>query len=508
MLERNPYGIRPGADPMDEDGVPVTYDDERVREEVWEGEAISTFGRRQAEPDYGPHPKRDRVRTAADASEDAIALAFTERFYASARFCHDTGAWFLWNGSRWVKDTRKIAFHYARDLAREIGGGEAKFSRASVADGAERFARSDPAHAVDASVWDRDAWSLATPGGTVNLRTGKLSEADPADFITKLAGATPAEGEPVLWLKFLREAMRGDEQMVQYFQRVAGYCLTGVTREHALFFGYGPGGNGKSVALNTLSHIMGDYAAVAMMDLFVKREGDGHTAKLAALAGARLVTASETDEGKPWDEPKIKQLTGGDPVTARWMRGNPFTFTPQFKLVIAGNHPPVLRNVDDAMRRRFNILPFTNKPARPDRQLEEKLRAEAGQILSWAIAGCIAWQRDGLGRPDGVTQATADYFAEQDVFGQWIEERCELRQGSYEPLSLLFADWSAFATEAKEEPGSKKSMGARLARFGVTPFRTTAERRYLNIRLRTQATGERQARREWAERAAGERHDA
>ena len=250
---------------------------------------------------------------------------------------------------------------------------------------------------------------------------------------------------------------------------MAGYCLTGLTNEYALFFIYGPGGNGKSVFLNILNYILGDYATTASMDTFTASKSDRHPTDLAMLNGARLVSASETEEGRAWAESRIKQLNGGDKISARFMRQDFFEFVPQFKLVIVGNHAPVLANVDDAARRRFNIVPFTQKPERPDRQLEEKLKREAGQILAWAIAGCRDWQESGLVRPEIVTSATADYFEDQDLFEQWIEDRCERSPGKWELPTPLYNDWADFAKAADDDPGTAKAMSSKLKRAGFQP---------------------------------------
>ena len=180
------------------------------------------------------------------------------------------------------------------------------------------------------------------------------------------------------------------------------------------------------------------------------------------LRGARLVTASETEEGRAWAEARIKALTGGDPITARFMRQDNFTFRPQFKLTIAGNHAPALRNVDEAMRRRFNIAPFVIKPANPDRELETKLKAEWPQILAWMIAGCRRYLTQGLNRPSAIVAATDQYFADQDVFGSWFEERCVLRTGAFEAATKLYGDWETYAKAHGEVPGTAKSFGAAM----------------------------------------------
>src|SRR4051812_40017420 len=176
-------------------------------------------------------------------------------------------------------------------------------------------------------------------------------------------------------------------------QRVVGYSLTGITREHAMFFAYGTGGNGKSVMLDTVAGIMGDYHTTAPIDTFTVSMGDRHPTEVADLVGARLVTAIETEQGRAWAEARIKMLTGGDRVKARFMRQDFFEFRPQFKLMVAGNHQPVLRVVDEAIKRRFNLLPFevTMPTAERDPDLTEKLKAEWPAILRWSLDGCLAW---------------------------------------------------------------------------------------------------------------------
>lgn len=416
-----------------------------------------------------------------DVSEDAIAQAFTDRFRYTLRFDHVARAWYEWDGTRWKRDGTDRAFNYARQIGRLLSRGdkgERGLRKASVAGGAERFARADPAHAVDSSVWDTDPMLLGTPAGTIDLRAGKMRAARPGDYITKQTSVAPDSGEPTLWLQFLRDALGADAGTIRLLQQWCGYCLTGLTSEHALFFIYGPGGNGKSVFLNTIAAIMGDYAVTAAMETFTASKFDRHSTELAMLAGARLVTASETEEGRVWAEAKVKQMTGGDPITARFMHKDNFTFRPQFKLTIAGNHAPALRNVDEAMRRRFNIVPFTVKPSNPDRQLEDKLREEHGKILAWAIAGCADWLANGLVRPDAVKEATADYFEAQDLFGQWIADCCEVGPGKWEQPTPLYNDWCSYAREAGEDPGAMKSFTESLQKRGFPSKRTGPKGRF------------------------------
>ena len=452
-----------------------------------------------------PQAKAKRQRKKADnngdlLTEDWAARQFAERRGSSLLFCHDTGSWHEWTGAAWVPNRVQLAFYWARTLARELCAEQDPKTRfitgkTSFAAGVERFCRADPVFAVTAEAWDCDPWLLGTPGGTVDLRSGELRGADPRERITKLTAVAPAPAPNCpIWLRFLDDATGGDAALIRFLRQWCGYALTGLTREHALVFVYGPGGNGKSVWLNVLTAILGAYAKTAAMDTFTASKGDKHPTDMAMLRGARLVTASETEEDRAWAEARIKSLTGGDPVTARFMRQDFFTFVPTFKLTIVGNHQPMLRNVDDAARRRFNIIPFTRKPAVPDPQLEEKLRAEWPSILRWMIEGCLDWQQNGLVRPASVMEATEAYFAEQDLMAQWLAEKCDVRQGDtklWDRTTDLFESWSAYAKAAGDTPGTVKAFGPAMRRKGFLPRRTMHARGFSGLRLRSdQATEE------------------
>ena len=223
--------------------------------------------------------------------------------------------------------------------------------------------------------------------------------------------------------------------------------------------------------------ILGDYAVVASMDSFTATHTDRHPTDMAMLRGARLVTAQETEEGRRWAEARVKALTGGDPITARFMRQDFFTYRPQFKLFVAGNHKPSLRNIDDAIRRRLHLIPFTFKPARPDRDLPEKLKPEWPAILTWAIQGCLEWQRVGLAPPPAVVEATAEYFAEEDAVGRWIEERCRRDANATATTHDLFADWRDWCAETGEHVGTEKHFAQALIQRGYERWRHPKNRK-------------------------------
>jgi len=232
---------------------------------------------------------------------------------------------------------------------------------------------------------------------------------------------------------------------------------------------------------------MGDYAVTAAMDSFTASIGDRHSADLAMLRGARLVAASETEHGRAWAENRIKALTGGDPITARFMRANFFTYRPAFKLTIVGNHAPALSTVDAAMRRRISIIPFAHQPEKPDPTLERRLQTEGPGILRWGILGCLDWRQNGLIRPACVSSATESYFEDQDLMGQWLTQSCDVEIGNtalWANTSDLYQSWTKFATGAGKKVESQPVFVAALKKRRLTQHRTNHGRGFIGIQLK------------------------
>lgn len=403
-------------------------------------------------------------------TEDALALAFTRRYHRDWRYVAAWGRWLVWDGRRWRNEDTLAATDLIRGVCRHAALQAdsprlaARLAASSTVSGVERLARTDRRHAATTEEWDADPWLLNTPGGVVDLKTGRMRAHDRADRMTKITTATPG-GDCPTWRRFLDEVTGGDVELQAYLQRMVGYALTGSTQEHALFFLYGTGANGKSVFVNTLATILGDYATNAPMDTFMETRTDRHPTDMAGLRGARFVSAIETEQGRRWAESKLKNLTGGDKISARFMRQDFFEFWPQFKLFVAGNHKPAIRNIDEAMKRRLHLIPFTVTiaPDKRDGRLTEKLLAERDGIMAWAVEGCLAWQRDGLNPPACVQAATEEYFEAEDALGQWIEERCLLANTHRESVSALFADWREWAEAAGEYVGSIKRFSELMA---------------------------------------------
>jgi putative DNA primase/helicase len=288
------------------------------------------------------------------------------------------------------------------------------------------------------------------------------------------------------WEKFIRRITGGDTELARFLQRVIGYSLTGLTIEHALFFCYGTGANGKSVLINTISWIAVGYHRTAPIETFTQSSSERHPTELAGLQGARIVTVTETEQGRRWNETRIKALTGGDPISARFMRQDFFEFTPQFKLLIAGNHKPSLRSVDEAMRRRFHLIPFnvTIPPEDRDPDLAEKLKTEGPGILAWMIQGCLDWQREGLSPPSIVLKATEAYLASENALGSWIDDCCDRDRDAWESTTVLFDSWKVWAEKAGEPIGTRKDFLNNLEKQGFFEKRRNYGRGFMGLKVR------------------------
>jgi putative DNA primase/helicase len=383
---------------------------------------------------HSDDPVTETKTNAPMFSDEDIARRFSQTYGNDLRYTAAWGRWSRWDGKRWERDETLHVFDLSRAVCLDTSQKcterniRRRIASAATVAAVERLARCDRRHAATADQWDRDPWLLNTPQGVVDLKTGETRPPSRGDYMTKMARASPG-GECAdcrRWLAFLERVTDGQRELANFLQRMCGYALTGVTQEHALFFLYGTGANGKSVFLNTVAGILGDYARTAPIETFIATRNEQHPTDIAGLQGARLVTAFETEDGRRWAESKLKALTGGDPVAARFMRQDFFQFTPQFKLLVAGNHKPRLGAVNEAIRRRFNLVPFTITipEAERDQHLADKLREEWAAILRWMIEGSLAWQSQGLDPPAIVKNATEAYFADEDAIGRWLEDAC------------------------------------------------------------------------------------
>jgi putative DNA primase/helicase len=364
---------------------------------------------------------------------------------SNIRYVPHWKSWLMWDGQRWQKDSMNRIAHLAKDTIRALyldaanaPGWEsqdlAKHAIRSEAAGRiaamVQLAQSDPSVVVAPEVLDADLFRLTVFNGTIDLRSGVLQPHRREDLMTKLAPVThdPTADCPQ-WLEMLDRIMAGDAAQIGFLQKALGYALTGDASEQCFFILHGRGANGKSTVIEVIRAVMGDYAmATAPETLLVKATSGGANNDIAMLQGARFVSAVETDQGRRIAEALVKQTTGGDRITARFLYGEFFEFPPSFKLFLATNHKPVIRGTDHAIWQRVRLIPFEVQiPEKDqDRHLASKIKAaELPGILNWLIEGCRAWQTDGLTPPERVLAATAEYREEQDVLGRFLGDACE-----------------------------------------------------------------------------------
>jgi putative DNA primase/helicase len=463
---------------LDELGPPLRHGDERSTS----GSSII------AEPEDGRAPC---------FTDEALALQFAERHAGDLRYVAAWGKWLSWIGSHWRFDVTLLAFDHARQICREAASACNKnkvavaIASAKTVAAVERLAKADRRLAATVDQWDADPWRLNTPAGVVDLRSGDMVPHNPEHCFTKITAVAPG-GPCPRFISFLEAITGNDLELQRYLRRALGYALTGVTTEHVLLFGYGTGANGKSVLVSTTAGILGKYHKAAPIETFTASSADKHPTELAGLRGARFVTATETEEGRRWAESKIKALTGGDTVAARFMRQDFFEYLPAFKLFIVGNHKPSLRSVDEAIRRRFHLIPFavTIAPEDRDPDLLDKLKAEWSGILAWMVQGCLEWQELGLRPPQAVLDATAAYLESEDAVAAWMDERCERDVSAWESSTALFSSWKAWAELSGEFAGSQKRLAQQLEARGINRMRKAHGQGFTGLRIREMEWGQ------------------
>jgi putative DNA primase/helicase len=464
----------------------------------WIAEQARTFGFNDAQLEFEVTEDAriaDATPSAPMYSDQWLAEQVVRERRGELRYIPEEGKWLVWSTGYWKPDAELLAEDIVKqELKRialqvqergattkeikEMGAVAIQICSAGKASAVRTLSQSDRAIAVSVGALDHDPWLLNTPGGIVDLRAGKLMPPTPDALCTKSTSVPPDfGGNCPEWKRFLDEATGGDKELQAYMQRLSGYCLTGSTREQQLTFIYGKGENGKSTFQHALEGVLKDYWKNAPMDTFTASYSEKHSTDLAGLKGARLVTAAETEAGKRWDEAKIKTLTGGDPVTARFMRQDNFTYKPQFKLVFIGNHKPELRNVDKAMRRRIQMVPFLIAPKVKDPDLGDKLRKEYPAILAWMVEGCLEWQRAGLAAPQAVLDMTEEYFEGEDAVGRFLKSETEPDAEGCVGSTDLFSAWREWAGANGEFVGTAKRLSTEMIGRGYQQCRVNPTRR-------------------------------
>jgi putative DNA primase/helicase len=392
------------------------------------------------------------------------AERFVREHGEDVRYCAEIRKWFIWNGRLWERDSSGEIYRRAKKTVREmlveaahmdseeIRKALVKHERRSESENRIKamvnVAQSESGIPIRLTDFDADPMLFNVKNGTIDLRKGELREHRREDLISKISPViyNPLASAP-LWDSFIRRITNGSEGLVEYLARTIGYSLTGETTEHALFLLYGTGANGKSTFLEALRYVMGDYAMTADFGAFLISKGQGIRNDIARLKGARFVTATESEAGKRMAESLVKQLTGGDQVSARFLYGEFFEFQPMFKLFLGTNHRPKIIGSDEGIWRRIRLIPFTVTipPSERDKKLTAKLKSEAQGILNWAIDGLRDWLDGGLRDPAEVLAATREYRQREDAIAHFLEYCCtlqtEARAGS-EALYRQYCNWA------------------------------------------------------------------
>jgi putative DNA primase/helicase len=449
-------------------------------------------------PPVEPDPDADYEAFAPGTEEAPIPYEMTDLGNARmlvARECQrfrwcgamPGNGWMVWDGARWAPDDTKAITRAAMAIGSTWRGHALGMSDDALQSAMRRHAdKSESAASIRAAIelasadsgivtrreqYDADDWALNTPDATYDLKKITRHAPRQSDYITKIAGVRAAKtADCPQWLAFLDRIMGGDEYMVSFLQRVVGYCLTGSTSEQCMFIAYGRGANGKSTFMTIVQAVLGEYASQTPVETFTDRVAGGIPNDLAALAGARMVTCNESEEDSPLDEAVVKAATGGDPIPARFLNREFFTYIPKFKLWMLTNHKPIIRGTDEGIWRRLRLIPFavTIPKAERDLKLTDKLRDELPGIMRWALDGLKTWHQLGLDPPPQVLKATDDYRKDMDALVEFLTERVAVDLSSSVLNADMYAGYSEWAKDNGQRPMSHNKLTRKLKDRGYT----------------------------------------
>ena len=420
------------------------------------------------------------------------------------RYAVEFKKWLTWDGNRWCFDETGEIHRLAKKTVLGIYDESASTSNDDKRRALAKFAiKSETQRTLDALIklakteegvslrvcdLDKNPYLLGVTNGVINLKTGGLRANTISEFITKQAPVAfnPKSNCP-RWLKFLDQAMGGDKDMISYLQQIVGYSLTGATTEQKLFFLYGFGSNGKSVFINTIQDMLGDYSMQTPVSTLMTKNKGSVNNDVARLRGARFVATTETEEHSKFNESEVKLLTGGDTITARFLNQEFFEFRPEFKLWISGNHKPVPGD-GHGIWRRLILIPFevVVEEKNRDLELENKLKEELSGILNWAIEGCLKWQENGLQTPQKILDANKEYKSEMDTIENWMKDcwRSSTNPHTEIQASALYNSYKYWAEENGEYYKlSQRMLGQKLKERGFTNKRRSSGRFYIGIEV-------------------------
>lgn len=430
--------------------------------------------------------KLDFPKNVYDMTDTGNAQRLRNKYVGNIKYSYIQKEWYYWTGKVWqvdnsgeikkladviIDDMKKEAFRADGDIQDEL----LKWCNRTASSKGKTNMITETQHLEGIPVQpdEFDAYTdyINCQNGIVNLRTGELLPHDSNFMMTRICYTDydTTCGEPKLWLKFLNDVCNGDKELINYLQKCVGYSLSGSIREQCAFFIYGIGNNGKSTFLDTISDLMGTYASnVQPETIMVKKNDGGANSDIARLKSSRFVTSVEPNEGVRLNEGLVKQLTGGDKVTCRFLYGKEFEYVPEFKIWIGTNHKPTIRGTDVGIWRRIKLIPFeVNIPKdKVDKTLKYKLRKELPQIFNWAVQGCIKWQQEGLELPKCVQDATKEYKAEMDILTNFMEQCVEIDYKSPEPIMApqLFNLYTVWAQKNNEYQMTSRKFYTEIAK--------------------------------------------
>jgi putative DNA primase/helicase len=417
------------------------------------------------------------------------------------KYCLEFEEWLIWNGNTWIEDKKRqierIAIKTFREMYAEASREDEDARRTELVKWAKTsekssvfinsINRAEAMLPISQDDLNKDKYLLNCTNGVVNLKTGELLPHNRDHFITKNTHINfdPQAACPV-WMKFLESVfVENDEvkdDVIDFLQKAIGYGLTGDTSEQVLFFFWGTGRNGKSTFINTVKTLFGDYGKQTNSDTFTaKYNGDsGINNDVARLVGSRFVSAVESEDGQRLSESLIKQLTGGEPVTARFLRKEFFEFIPQFKIFFTTNYKPIIKGDDEGIWRRIRLVPFniTIPKENVDKHLPEKLQAELPGILRWAVEGCLKWRKEGLGEPAAIKDATDAYKEEMDLLSNFINDSCVIHPDAKIKLNDLYKQYLEYCEENSEIPFKKVKFSNRLIMRGIDKRKSTGNQTF------------------------------
>lgn len=421
------------------------------------------------------------------------------------RYCNEL-EWLIWNGKQWKEDSKRkieaITAKTLRGLYTESAAEEDKYRSKQFHDWAKKCEKRAirinsildvrPMVSVRKQDLDSHKFLFNCENGVVDLKTGELLQHDRDLLLTKISPIPyKKDAECPNWISFLASIFltpdnKPDYEVIDFLQKAIGYSLTGVTKEQVMFFLFGNGRNGKSTFINTIQDLLGDYGKQTNSDTFIKKRNDsGINNDVARLDGARFVSAVESEEGQQLSEALVKQITGGEKMSARFLRQEYFEFTPEFKVFFTTNHKPIIKGSDEGIWRRIKLIPFTVTIPKDkiDYDLPDKLSKEMPGILKWAVDGCLKWQVEGLKEPKAVMEATASYREDMDILGPFLEENCTIQVNSKIEAKSLYENYTKWCYQNNELElknrvfyrqleirGFKKEKGAKNKTFihGIT----------------------------------------